>query len=227
LQPEGDFLARLAGARRLIAPSHPGFGRSGLPDWLDHVADIAHLYLALIDRLEVARCDLVGCSLGGWIAAEIASMVPERLRRLILVGPVGVKLGPVDRLDIPDLFALPPEAIDRLLYADPSRMQVEPAALSDEALRITVRNRETLALLTWEPYMHDPKLRHRLHRVGVPTLLLRGAADGVVSAEYLAGYARLIPGAVSDSIAAAGHLPHLEQPAAFADRVLRFLGAKA
>ena len=79
-----------------------------------------------------------------------------------------------------------------------------------------MRNRETLALLVWEPYMHNPKLRHRLHRVTAPTLFLRGESDGLVSAEYLAAYARLLPNARTDTIAAAGHAPQVEQPEAFA-----------
>ena len=90
-----------------------------------------------------------------------------------------------------------------------------------------MRNRETLALLVWEPYMHNPKLRHRLHRVTAPTLFLRGESDGLVSAEYLARYARLLPNARIDTIAAAGHAPHIEQPEAFARTVLQFLDAGA
>ncbi|MFZ0016141.1 MAG: alpha/beta fold hydrolase, partial [Acetobacteraceae bacterium] len=84
-------------------------------------------------------------------------------------------------------------------------------------------NRETLALLAWEPYMHNPKLPHRLHRVTAPTLFLRGESDGLVSAEYLAAYARLLPNARTATIAAAGHAPHAEQPDAFANTVLTFL----
>ena len=88
-----------------------------------------------------------------------------------------------------------------------------------------VRNWEALALIGWEPYMHNPKLRHRLHRVRIPTLFLRGASDGLVSEEYLAGYARLLPNARTETIAAAGHLPQLEQPEIFASTVLSFLEA--
>jgi pimeloyl-ACP methyl ester carboxylesterase len=218
-------VAPLVARRRLVAPSHPGFGRSSLPDWLDHVDDIAHLYLELMDRLGLERCDVVGCSLGGWIAAEMATKTPERLRRLVLVGPVGVKLGGVDRLDVPDIFALPEARVNALMFHDPARGQLDPARLSDDELAILMRNRETLALLAWEPYMHDPKLRHRLHRVGAPTLFLRGESDGFVSAEYLARYAALLPNARRETIAAAGHMPHLEAPAAFAATVLDFLDA--
>ena len=95
--------------------------------------------------------------------------------------------------------------------------------MSTEELNIVARNAETLALLTWEPYMHSPKLKHRLHRVGVPTLFLRGASDGIVSAEYLARYAALIPKAKIETIAEAGHLPHVEQLDITASKVLGFL----
>ena len=95
--------------------------------------------------------------------------------------------------------------------------------MSDEQLNITARNTETLALLTWEPYMHDPKLKHRLHRVNIPTLFVRGESDGIVSAEYLARYAALLPHARIETIAAAGHLPHVEQPQATFSRIQQFL----
>ena len=104
---------------------------------------------------------------------------------------------------------------------------MDPSRLSDEQLAIAVRNRETLALLTWEPYMHNPKLRHRLHRVTAPTLFLRGESDGLVSADYLAAYARLLPNARTDTIAQAGHAPHAECPDDFARKVLAFLDAGA
>ncbi len=93
VRPAERFLDRLAAGRRVIAPSHPGFGGSSLPDWLDSIDDIAHIYLELMDRLKVERFDLVGCSVGGWIAADLATKTPERVQRLVLVGPVGVKVG--------------------------------------------------------------------------------------------------------------------------------------
>ena len=221
--PAHAFVAPFSQRRRLIVPSHPGFGRTALPDWLDSVDDIAHLYLELLDRFGLARIDIVGCSVGGWIAAEMATKVPERIGRLVLVGPVGVKTGPPDKLDIPDIWALPQEELDRLLHHDPQRMRPDPAKLSDEQLGIMLRNRESLALLTWEPWMHNPKLKHRLHRVKSPALFVRGASDGLVSSQYLEAYARLLPSARTVTIPAAGHAPHLEQPEAFAKAVLAFL----
>jgi pimeloyl-ACP methyl ester carboxylesterase len=222
-RPDRRYVGLLAERHRLIAPSHPGFGGSSLPPWLDAVDDIAHLYLELVERLGLARVCLVGASIGGWIAAEIATKIPVWLDKLVLVAPVGVKLGPSDRLDIPDIFAMPQDRLHRLLHHDPEAMREEPSEMSDDELRIMVRNWESLALLTWEPWMHNPKLRHRLHHVRAPTLFLRGASDGLVSADYLAGYARLFPAAQVTTIAAAGHLPQWEQPDAFAAAVLSFL----
>jgi pimeloyl-ACP methyl ester carboxylesterase len=220
----GDpFLALLVKHRRVIAPSHPGFGRSALPDWLDSPDDIAHIHLELMDKLGLAQSEIIGCSVGGWIAAEIASKAPERIERLVLVGPVGVKVGPVDRLDIPDMFAMPQDKLAKLIYHDPQKFRPDMAVMTDEQVLIMARNRETLALITWEPYMHNPKLKHRLHRVTAPALFLRGESDGLISPEYLQKYAALLPDARIDRIAQAGHAPQLEQPAALAGKVLDFL----
>ena len=205
--PEHPYVGPLSARHRLIAPSHPGFGNSSLPEWIDAVDDIAYIHLELLERLGLDQVDVIGCSIGGWVAAELATKMPKAVRRLVLVGPVGVKTGPVDRLDIPDIFAQPQSALEKLLFHDPDRMRMDPARLTDEQLAIMVRNRETLALLAWEPYMHNPKLPHRLHRVTAPTLFLRGESDGLVSAEYLAAYARLLPNARTATIAAAGHAP--------------------
>lgn len=224
VMPADRFLGLLAENRRVVAPSHPGFGQSSLPDWLDSVEDIAHIYLELMDRLNIENADLIGCSIGGWIAADMATKTPERLRHLILVGPVGVKVGPIDKLDIPDIFAMSQDKLNALLYHDPQKSGPDFKSMSEQQLQAFVRNRETLALLTWEPYMHSPKLKHRLHRVSAPTLFVRGASDGLVSAPYLAGYAALLPNARTMTIAGAGHAPQVEQPEALATAVLDFLG---
>ena len=161
------FLELLAKERRVIAPSHPGFGKSSLPDWLDSVDDIAHIYLELMDRLEPRRAPISSASRS---AAGSPPRSPPRCRsgidRLVLIGPVGVKTGTPDKLDIPDIFAMPQ---DEARPAALPRSGEEPGRPRDacptRSCIIVARNRETLALLTWEPYMHNPKLKHRLHRV--------------------------------------------------------------
>jgi pimeloyl-ACP methyl ester carboxylesterase len=221
--PGQPYVGLLAARRRLIAPSHPGFGASALPLWLDSIDDIAHLYLELMDRRGLTRVDIVGCSLGGWLAAEMATKTPERIGRLALVGPVGVKLGPQDKLDIPDIFAMPQDEVTRLVYHDVEKGRLDVANMTEEQLMTVARNRETTALLAWEPWMHNPKLRHRLHRVTAPTLFIRGASDGLVSQSYVEGYAKLMPNTRMTTIAAAGHAPQLEQPEEFARVLFAFL----
>jgi len=218
------FVAPLAENRRFVAPSHPGFGASSLPDWLDSVDDIAHLHLELLDLLKLDRVDLVGCSIGGWIGAEMATKAPERFSRIVFVGPVGIKVGPADKLDIPDIFAMPQDDVLKLTYHDPERMKPDIAKMTDAELAVMFRGRETLALLTWEPWMHNPKLKRRLHRIAAPALFIRGESDGLVSQSYLDAYARMLPNASTQTIKAAGHVPQLEQPADFTAAVLKFLG---
>jgi pimeloyl-ACP methyl ester carboxylesterase len=221
------FLALLGEHRRIAAPSHPGFGGSSLPDWIDRPEDIAHVYLSILDRVSAEPIDLIACSLGGWIGAELASMVPGRFRKLLFVGPVGVKLGSRDTLDIPDIFALPAATVETLLYHEPERFRPDPTKMTDQELAVMLRNRETTALLTWEPYMHNPKLRHRLHRVTNQTLFLRGEHDGLISAGYMEGYAKLLPNARTLTLPNAGHVPHVEQPDAFVSAALAFLNGGA
>ena len=108
---------------------------------------------------------------------------------------------------------------------EPKRMLPDISKLSDEQLTVMLRNRETTALLAWKPWMHNPKLKHRLHRVKAPTLFVRGASAGLVSGPYMEGYARLLPNARIVTIAEAGHVPHLEQPEVFAKTVFAFLDA--
>lgn len=220
------FLALLGAQRRITAPSHPGFGTSSLPDWIDRPEDIAHVYLNLLDRISTAPVDLIACSLGGWIGAELSSMVPERFRKLIFVAPVGIKQGSRDTLDIPDIFAQSTTSVEKLLYHEPERYRPDPAKMTDQELAVMLRNRETTALLTWEPYMHNPKLRHRLRRITNQALFLRGEHDGLISAAYMDGYAKLLPNARTLTLPNAGHVPHVERPEAFASAALAFLNGE-
>jgi len=224
---DSRYLALLGEHRRIIAPSHPGFGVSSLPDWIDRPEDIAHVYLNLLDRLGPAPIDMVANSFGGWIGLELASMVPEKFGKLVLVAPVGVKFGSRETLDFPDAFALPAATLEKLAYHEPERFRVDPATMTDDELTVMLRNRETFALLCWEPYLHNPKLRHRLHRVTNPALLLRGEHDGLVSADYMDGYAKLLPNARTLTLPRAGHQPQIETPEAFANAALAFLNGEA
>jgi len=214
------FLEPLTAGRRLIAPSHPGFGDSDLPGWMDRPQDVALLYLDLMDRIGHAEVDVIGCSFGGWIAVELAVMVPHRIRGLVLVAPGGIAM---KGHELPNLFTLPEEDRARLLYHDVERHRRDPATLDAIEAARAWRNRESFARFAREPYLHNPKLSHRLHRVTCRTLLMRGESDGLISADYLTHYAEALPDARVATIPGAGHLPQIEQPALFADLTLAFL----
>jgi pimeloyl-ACP methyl ester carboxylesterase len=224
LDPQALFLDFLAAHGRVIAPSHPGFGHSPEVDTIDTIDDLAYLYLDLLAEQGLHEVVVIGCSLGGWVAAEMAVKCTDRLAKLILVAPLGIKVGARETRDIPDIFALPPDEVARLKYYDPARAVVDYAALSDDTLTVIARNREATALYAWEPYFHNPKLRQRLHRIDIPTLLLWGASDRFVTPGYYgAAYRDAISGARLEIIERAGHLPHIEQPEAFVERVRAFI----
>jgi pimeloyl-ACP methyl ester carboxylesterase len=222
LDPAAPVFDRLAAKCRVIAPTHPGFGASELPKGFDTVDDLAYHYLDLMDELDLRDVTLAGVSLGGWIAAAIAVKSTARLSRLVLANAVGIKVGDRETRDIADIFAITEKVFNELAYSDPSIATRDYKAMPDDAVRAVARNRETTARYAWSPYMHDPKLRRRLHRIKVPTLFLWGAADRIVSEQYGRAYCAAIPGARFETIANAGHFPHIEQPDEFARRVLAF-----
>ena len=227
LDPGASFLDGLTAHGRVVAPSHPGFGHSPEADDVETVDDLSYLYLDLLAARDLREVVVIGASLGGWIAAEMAVKCAERLAGLVLVAPMGIKVGDRETRDIPDIFALHPDEVARLQYRDPARVAVDYSALSDDQLTVIARNREATAQYVWEPYFHNPKLRRRLRRIGVPTLLIWGAEDRFVTADYYgAAYRAAIPGARLEPIDRCGHFPHLEQPAALVDCIGRFLAER-
>jgi pimeloyl-ACP methyl ester carboxylesterase len=224
IEHNAPVLEHLARDARVLAPSHPGFGRSDVPKWMNTVDDLAYFYLDFLEALDLADVIVVGVSLGGWIAAAIAVKSTERLSRLVLANPVGIKPGDRETRDVVDIFAVTDAELDALAYADASAARRDYKAMADAEVMIAARNREATARFAWSPYMHDPKLRHRLHRIRIPTLFLWGANDRILSEAYGRAYCDLIPGARLEPIARAGHYPHLEQPDEFARRVYAFAG---
>lgn len=224
LQPRRPWLDQLAKRFRVIAPNHPGFGDSALPDWFGTVDDLAYLYLDLARMLDLRDAVLVGAGFGGWIAAEMVVRETRHFAHLVLSAPLGIKLGGVTDRDIVDIYAITRPEFMRLAWADPSRGEIDYTALPEAELAGIVRGREALALFGWKPYMHNPRLKHWLHRIDIPTLLLWGAQDRIVTPSYGEGWRAAIPAAHSDIIADAGHFPHWEQPDQFVQRVAAFTG---
>jgi pimeloyl-ACP methyl ester carboxylesterase len=140
-----------------------------------------------------------------------------------MVDAVGVKVGGREERDIVDVFATSQRELDRLMWHDPTRAP-DRSTLTDEQLKIVAGNRVALSLYGWDPYLHNPKLRHRLHRIKVPTLFIWGASDRLVTPAYGRAYCGMIPGARITVIERAGHAPHVEQPDAFVATVMSFGG---
>ncbi|MBV8120409.1 MAG: alpha/beta fold hydrolase, partial [Alphaproteobacteria bacterium] len=112
------FLAPLAEHGEILAPSHPGFGRSPRPDDFDTIYDLVRLYLTVLDALPADRVAMIGFSFGGWIAAEIAVCRPRKLSRLVLVDPLGIKIGGREERDIVHFFNTAPDELDRRAWHD-------------------------------------------------------------------------------------------------------------
>ncbi len=215
------FFDRMAEHYEVIQPVHPGFAGTPIPEHFDNLQDLVFLYLDLIDSLDLKDATLLGFSMGGWAAAEIAVMNTQRFSKLVLVDSVGVKPGgPFDR-DIADVFALSPAEQLRITWRDPSKAP-GAATMTDEELQMLAANRVALGFYTWEPYMHNPKLPYRLHRIDIPTLLIWGESDGIVSPEYGQSFCDMIPGASMVVIPDAGHAPQIEQPDKFMEHFLKF-----
>lgn len=235
ISAKAPFLDPLSEHGDIVAPSHPGFGKSPGPGDRDTIYDLVHTYRAVLDTLPAARVTLIGFSFGGWIAAELAVAGHPKLERLVLVDPFGIKLAGREERDFPHLFNTNPAELERRAWHDPAKrpsgcygigwQTAIGDAMSDAEIVMLARNWDSLCLYAWRPHLYNPQLKQWLHRIKVPTLVLWGASDRIVTPEYGRAYAGLIPGARFALIEAAGHHPELEQPAAFVEAVARFVGA--
>jgi pimeloyl-ACP methyl ester carboxylesterase len=223
LELEAPVLAELAREYELIIPSPPGFGASERPDWIESPDDVSYVYLDLLASLGFGQVRAIGFSLGGWIALEMASKDDRFFSKLVLVDPYGVKIGgPADR-DIEDVWTIHPAKAAALKWFDLEKGKRDFAAMPEDALTVIARNSESFARLCWDPCLHNPKLKHRLPRVRVPTLFIWGENDGIVTPDYGRAFCGMVPEAEFAVVGSAGHYPHLEQTAAFLALARKFL----
>lgn len=223
VDPSAAFVTRLAGAAEIIAPSHPGFGASARPDGFDTVYDLVQLYQELLETLGDEPVTLIGLSFGGWLAAELALVAAHRIERLVLVDALGIKVSDRETPDILDVFNSHPDEVVRASWHDARKWRPDYDAMEDDALINLSRNWAALARYGWHPYMYNPQLARWLARIKLPTLVLWGESDRIVTPAYGEAYAKLIAGARFETIAQAGHHPEIEQPETFAARVGAFL----
>src|SRR6516162_705045 len=221
-----DFFGKLARRWRVIAPRHPGFGGSDRPEGFRTIHDLAYLYLDLLDGQDLQDVVLVGSSFGGWLALEMCVRCLERIGRLVLIDSLGVKFGGREERDIADIYALPTAELLRRTFFDPVRAAPDYSKLDDAEAASIARDREATALYGWRPYMHDPALGRWLHRVRVPTLIVWGDSDGIVTADYGEKLSRSLPDAHFALIPEAGHYPQIERPESVADAIERVARAE-
>lgn len=222
-------LQALAERYELHAPAHPGFLSSEGIEEIRDIEDMMFHYLAYLDVLGWEAVDLVGLSLGGWIAAEIAARYPERVSRLVLTGSVGIW---IPEEPIADIFAIDtrfPERFRELLFHDTSvpaaQMIGGPGIEMPDDVLVNVYNAfAATAKIGWNPLLHDPRLAGLLHRVEAPTLCIWGENDRVVPLAYGRRFAQRIPTARLHIIPRCGHLVPFEKGEEWARAVCEFLG---
>jgi pimeloyl-ACP methyl ester carboxylesterase len=220
-QSMAGFAAALAPEAHAITPVHPGFAGAPRPDWFDSITDLAVAYLDLLDRLDLRDVTIIGNSIGGWIAAEMALRDADRIGRLVLLNAVGIRVDESGADEIVDTYALAPDEIGRLSFHNPA-LRPDPAALSPEQRAAMAANQQALAVYARDPYMHDPELRRQLRRVHIPVLVAWGEQDGIVGADYGRAYAQSFPNGSFHLISDAGHFPQIEQPEHVLDLVRQF-----
>jgi pimeloyl-ACP methyl ester carboxylesterase len=220
-----DAFARLAEHYDVIVPSLPGYGQSSRPDWIMSVHDLAAWVTWFARELDLHRpVNVIGSSLGGWVAAEIATVAPQFFNKLVLVGAMGIK---PEKSEIFDYFLDSGLAGLRRAFhrCDQSAefMRHWGREWTPEEADLVEQHREMTCRIAWKPYMHSLTLRHLLPGVCTPTLVVWGADDAITPVNSGEIYARAIPSARLATIADCGHMPEMEKPADFVELVRNFL----
>jgi pimeloyl-ACP methyl ester carboxylesterase len=201
-----NFSASWARQFKVYLPYHPGFGESADSAAIASIDDYVLHYLELLDHLELEKVHIVGHSLGGWIAATLATQSAHRIKKLVLVAPAGLRVPEHPTMDI---FRLTPDELPAYLVEDLNVLApYVPDPHGPDFLDFLVNDyheMSSFARLAWErPY--DPTLAKWLHRIGVPTLLLYGDRDRITPAQQSKTWAALIPNAAVHIVKGAGHL---------------------
>ena len=198
-----------AGHNQVLTPIHPGFGGTTRPDGLASIDGLAAVYRALLDDLDLGDVTVIGNSIGGWVAAELALLDSPRVGALVLIDAVGIE---VDGHGVADVSTLTVPEIMALSFRDPAPFRIDPATLSDAQKAVMAGNGASIAVYTGTPAMADPTLLGRLDDITVPTLVLWGDSDRIVDAEYGRTYAAAVRSARFHLLPGTGHMPQLETP---------------
>ncbi len=198
-----DLLAERTHSRVLL-PTHPGFGGTPKAESLTGVTELAQLYVALLERLDLTDVTVIGNSFGGWLAAEIALQKSPRVSGAVIIDGVGIE---VDGHPLTDVSSLSPAEIRAHSFHDPSKAPVPPSAGG------TGPSPDVRALIGYTgPAMADPALAERLGGIDIPVHVVWGESDGIVDPEYGKAYAAAIPLSTFTLLPRTGHLPQVETP---------------
>jgi len=215
------FHEGLAAGRDLIAPDHPGFGNTDDFPGLRTIDDLVYHYLDVFDALGLEEFDLIGSSFGGWISAEIAVHSPQLIDRLVLLAPAGLR---VPGTEIADLFIMtPPQLFDALFHDKELVAAILSAEPSMDDILKSYREMGTLGRFAWKPYLCNPRLEGRLHRITAPTRVIAAEFDDIIPREHAERYAERIPDAELVVVPAIGHALYQERPDEVTAVVTEFL----
>ena len=222
------FLEQLSQHHRVLAPKLPGTANSTGVEWLMDHHDVFYFYWDFLDALGVDDVIVVGHSMGGWFAAEVAAMQPSRVSKLVLIAPAGLWN---DDYPVADFFAMMPNELIPALFHDTEHpgakmMTAPPPEDPDELRTVTVERAkmlQTAARFMWP--IPDKRLSERIHRVTSPTLIVWGASDGLIPPQYAEDFNRAIPNSEVAMFSASGHMPQVEEPEAVLAKLGEFLTA--
>jgi pimeloyl-ACP methyl ester carboxylesterase len=213
----------LARDHTLIIPLHPGYGRTPAPEWIRNIRDIAGLYSIMVRQQKLAPVDVIGFSLGGWVAAEMAACNPDQFRRIVLVAPCGIRPTQGEIRDIFQMMA-PDQLRNSVLdYENTPEFNNLFGGIGPEQFELWEDARAQTARLAWQPYMHNPSLNHLLEVVDTPTLLIWGKQDSVVPLNAGEIYQRSIRGSRLAVFDQCGHRPEVEKLSDFLRETQNFL----
>jgi len=220
-----ESFAQLAEHHDVIVPSLPGYGRSIRPDWIMGVHDLAAWVTWFARDIDLRTpVNVIGCSLGGWVAAEIATVAPQFFNKMVLVGAMGIK---PEQGEIFDYFLESGLTGLRRAFHRPEQssefMRYWGKEWTPEETDLVEQHREMTCRIAWKPYMHSLTLRHLLPGVSTPTLLLWGGEDAITPINSGEIYQRAIPRSRLVVIENCGHMPEMEKPTEFAGLIENFL----
>lgn len=215
---EMDFIAALGTKGQVFAPVHPGYSQDA-PGYFSRPDDLAYFHLEAMDRLGLERCTIVAAGLGSWVALELLTKANKAANSAFLVAPVGLKFSGRYDTEMVDIFAHTAEEVEALAFENPALRRDNFGAMDEADLTAVARAREATARYAWLPYMHNPSLMHRLHRIKLPVTLIWGADDRINPSVNAASYNAALPLARTEMLSGLGHFPHIEAPETVAAKI--------